>query len=94
MEQDDFVRHQLIGQCRDIITVTHSYYEKFLPGSIKEMTALDQELSAAPLAVRINGASLENRRKLRLSKSMLISIAEVVVFYRSRGWRPLLETSD
>ena len=68
MEQDHYARcSQLVAQCRDIATEIHPHYRKMFPGGVNEMTALDQDLSAAPLTLQMDfrERNLETLRKLQ-----------------------------
>ena len=49
------LRHylHLTKACRDIATAIHPHYEKMYPCGVCQMTALDPELSNAPLAMKI-----------------------------------------
>ena len=53
-EQSELRRYLLLTRaCREIEAKIHPYYEKMYPGGVGEMTALDPELSNAPLAMKI-----------------------------------------
>ena len=54
MEPDELERYmELKERCTDIATEIFPHYKDIYPGGVKEMTALDPELSAAPLTVKI-----------------------------------------
>ena len=54
MEPDELERYlERKEQCIDIATEIFPHYKDMYPCGVKEMTALDQELSAAPLTVKI-----------------------------------------
>ena len=57
----------LTKECRDIATTIHPHYEKMYPDGVCQMTALDPELSKAPLAIKIEFAALnlETLRELQ-----------------------------
>ena len=53
-EQSEHRRYlHLTKACRDIVTKIHPHYEKMYPAGVGQMTALDPELSNAPLAMKI-----------------------------------------
>ena len=53
-EQSELRRYlHLTKASRDIETKIHPYYEKMYPTGVGQMTALDPELSNAPLAMKI-----------------------------------------
>ena len=53
-EQSELRRSLHVTQaCRDIAPKIHPHYEKMYPAGAGQMTALDQELSNAPLAMKI-----------------------------------------
>ena len=67
-EQSELRRYlHLTKACRDIATKIHPYYEKMYPGGVGQMTALDPELSNAPLAMKIEFCELhlETLRELQ-----------------------------
>ena len=63
MEPDHYARYsQLVAQCGDIATKIHPHCRE---GGVNEMTALDQDLSDAPLTVKI----LSRAKALNTSKT-------------------------
>ena len=67
-EQSELRRYLLLTRaCREIAAKIHPYYEKMYPGGVGEMTALDPELSNAPLAMKIEFSELhlETLRELQ-----------------------------
>ena len=68
MEQDHYARYsQQVAQCRDIATEIHPHCREMFPGGFNEMSALDPDLSAAPLTVKMDfrERNLETLRKLQ-----------------------------
>ena len=67
-EQSELRRYLLLTRaCREIAAKIHPYYEKMYPCGVGEMTALDPELSNAPLAMKIEFCELhlEHLRELQ-----------------------------
>ena len=65
MEPDHYARYsQLVAQCGDIAPKIHPHCRE---GGVNEMTALDQDLSAAPLTLQMDfrERNLETLRKLQ-----------------------------
>ena len=53
-EQSQLRRYlHLTKECRDIMTAIHPHYKKMYPSGVCQMTALNQELSNAALAMKI-----------------------------------------
>ena len=61
MEPDELERYiSLKDRCTDIANEIYPHYKDLYPGGVKEMTALDPELSAAPLTVKIRWCMKKN----------------------------------
>ena len=63
----------LKDQCTDIATEVFPHYKDIYPCGVKEMSALDPELSAAPLAAKIKWCEKHRGRLLKLQSRIVSS---------------------
>ena len=90
-EQDHYARYsQLVAQCRDVATEIHPHYRELFPGGVNEMTALDPDLSAAPLTVKMGfrERKLGTLRKLQQKISSSDTAGMVQGPLYMTGWQP------
>ena len=74
MEPDELVRHiALKDQCTDFTTEIYPHYKDLYPGGVKEMPALDPELSEEARAVKIRWFEKVLERLLKLQSRIASS---------------------